>query len=160
MNNSEWGPHLWKILHITAEKCGTQPSYLLHMDEIRAWIALIEIVEAILPCPLCQKHYREWRKTNPLRRLLEERTGSSFQLAARTWLWRLHDTVNAQRGVARFSLDEALELYSTLGSTDLQQALEKLLEVLERAKLQRLIDGAYIREWRKRLATLRVLIRV
>ena len=68
--------------------------------------------------------------------------------------------MNAQRGVARLSTDEAVELYSTLGSSDLQQALEKLLEVLERAKLQRLIDGAYIREWRKRLATLRVLIRV
>lgn len=160
VNNSEWGPHLWRILHITAEKCGTQPSYMLHMDEIRAWIALLELVEAILPCALCQKHYREWRKANPLRRLLDERSGTSFQHAARTWLWRLHDAVNAQRGVTQISLDEAVEIYSKMGATELQQALEKLLEVLERAKLQRLIDGSYIREWRKRLTTLRVFIRV
>ena len=68
--------------------------------------------------------------------------------------------MNAQRGVGRISLDEAMEIYSKMEGTELQQALEKLLEVLERAKLQRLIDGAYIREWRKRLATLRALIRV
>ena len=160
VQNSEWGPPLWQILHLVAERCGTQPTQMLHMDEVRAFIALLEIVEAILPCPLCQKHYREWRKEHPLRRFLEERNGSAFQLAARTWLWRLHDRVNAQRNVERMGLDEAVEKYSKMGSSDLQQALERLLEVLERAKLQRLIDGTYVREWRKRLVMLRTFLRV
>ena len=160
VQNAEWGPHLWTILHICAEKCGKQPTPLLHLDEIRAWIHLLKLTEAILPCPLCLKHYREWLKANPLPAFLEMRSGTAFQEGAREWVWKLHNRVNEQRGVEIMSLEAATELYREKGTRDLHQALEKLMEVLNRAKLQRQIDGAYVRDWSQRLATLRRFIRV
>jgi len=154
VQNSEWGPHLWTILHGCAERCGRQPTALLHVDEQRAWIQMLELVEAILPCPLCQKHYQTWKKAHPLKGFLQAKTGVEFQEAARHWVWALHDAVNEQRGVARPTLEDVKQ------PQDLQQALEELLKVLDRAKLQRLIDGVYVREWRQRLSLLRKFLRV
>ena len=84
----------------------------------------------------------------------------AFRDAAQEWAWNLHDTVNEQRSVERMSLDAAKELYKTKTTADLQQSIDKLMEVLERAKLQRLVDGAHIREWKAKLFALRRLIRV
>ena len=57
-------------------------------------------------------------------------------------------------------LEEAIELYREKRTRDLQQSLEKLMEVLDRAKLQRQIDGAFVRDWNQRLNTFRRLVRV
>ena len=133
---------------------------MLHMDEVRALVHFLQITEAILPCPMCQNHYRQWIKENPLRHFLDIKNPVRFYEVARTWLWRLHDSINQERGAEQMSFDEAAALYGTKTTEDLQQALEKLLEVLDRAKLQRLIDGAYIREWKAKLFALRRLIRV
>jgi hypothetical protein len=160
VQNAEWGPHLWRILHICAEKCGKQPTPLLHLDEIRAWIHLLKLTEAILPCPLCLKHYREWLKAQPLPAFLEMRSGTAFQEAAREWVWKLHNRVNEQRSVGVMPIEEVIELYREGGARDLNQSLQKLMEVLDRAKLQRQIDGAFLRDWSQRLSTLRKFIRV
>jgi len=134
---------------------------MLHMDEIRAWNHMLQLVEAILPCPLCQKHYRAWRKANPLQSFLETNGPLEFYEAARLWVWRLHDSVNERRGVPRLSFEEAMATVATvMTTTDLQQALEKLLVVLEAAKLQRMVEGVYVREWRQKLAFLRKFLRV
>jgi hypothetical protein len=160
VQNAEWGPHLWLILHICAEKTGKQTTPLLHMDEIRAWIHLLRLTEAILPCPLCQKHYREWLKAYPLPAFLEMKSAAAFHDGTREWVWKLHNRVNEQRGVATISLENAIELYREKGTRDLQQSLEKLMEVLDRAKLQRQVDGAFVRDWNQRLATFRRFVRV
>jgi hypothetical protein len=130
---------------------------MLHTDEINAWIQMLERVEAILPCPLCQKHYKEWKQANPLSVFLTKKSGRDFHDAAVGWLWRLHNSINVQRDVPTISLEDAETKY---GKQDLQQALEKLLEVLEQAKLQRQIDGMYTHEWRKKLAFLRKILMV
>jgi len=160
VQNSEWGPHLWQILHICAEKCGKQPTQMLHMDEIRAWIHVLRLVEAILPCLLCKKHYHTWLKNNPLQGFLEIKSPLAFYEAARNWVWKLHNTVNEQRGIEAIPFDEAMDLYATKGTKDLHQSLEKLMEVLDQAKLQRTIDGAFVREWTHRLGLFRRFTRV
>jgi hypothetical protein len=130
------------------------------MDEIRAWIHLLRLTEAILPCPLCQKHYREWLKVHPLPAFLDMKSTAAFQEGAREWVWKLHNRVNEQRGVAEMPLEEAIELYRERGTRDLQQSLEKLMEVLNRAKLQRQVDGALVRDWNQRLGLFRRFVRV
>jgi hypothetical protein len=84
----------------------------------------------------------------------------AFRDTAQEWAWHLHDTVNEQRSVERMPLDAAKELYRTKTTADLQQSIDKLMEVLERAKLQRLVDGAHIREWRAKLSHLRRFVNV
>lgn len=85
---------------------------------------------------------------------------TAFQEGAREWVWKLHNRVNEQRGVTTISVEDAIELYREKRTRDLQQSLEKLMEVLDRAKLQRQVDGAFVRDWNQRLATLRRFVRV
>ena len=160
MHNSEWGPYLWLILHLCAERCGRQTLPMLHIDEVRAWVALLKITEAILPCPLCQNHYRAWLKANPIAVFLTIRSPAAFAEAAQLWVWRLHNSINRDRGVEEMTAEDAKALYSSKTSADMQQALDRLLNVLAEAKLQRLIDGIYTREWRGKLSLLRRLLGV
>jgi len=131
---------------------------MLHMDELRAWIALLKITEAILPCPMCQNHYRAWLKANPIAGFLSIRSPAAFAEAAQEWVWRLHNSINRERGLDEMSLEDAKALYATKTSTDMQQALERLMDVLNRAKLLRLIDGIYALEWRGKLRNMRRLL--
>jgi hypothetical protein len=130
---------------------------MLHIDEMRAWIALLKITEAILPCPMCQNHYRAWLKANPVAMFLSLRSPAAFGEAAQEWLWRLHNSINKERGLGEMTAEDAKALYSTKTSADMQQALERLMHVLDQAKLQRLIDGIYTLEWRGKLRNIRRL---
>ena len=76
------------------------------------------------------------------------------------WLWNLHDSINADRGVDRIPMADALAPYTEMNTTHFQEALNNLLEVLNRAKLQRLIDGIHLREWLVQLSLLRKMLRV
>jgi hypothetical protein len=131
---------------------------MLHIDEMRAWVALLKITEAILPCPMCQNHYRAWLKANPVAAFLSLRSPAAFAEAAQEWLWRLHNTINKERGLGEMTLEDAKALYSAKTSGDMQQALERLMHVLDQAKLQRLIDGIYALEWRGKLRNMRRLL--
>jgi hypothetical protein len=128
------------------------------MDEVRAWVALLKITEAILPCPMCQNHYRAWLKANPVAAFLNIRSPAAFAEAAQEWLWRLHNTINKDRGLGEMTAEDAKALYATKTSSDMQQALERLMHVLDQAKLQRLIDGVYALEWRGKLRNMRRLL--
>ena len=133
---------------------------MLHIDEVRAWVAVLKITEAILPCPMCQNHYRAWLKANPIAAFLAIRSPSAFAEAAQAWLWRLHNSINRDRNVGEMTEEDAKALYASKTTKDIQQALDRLLNVLAEAKLQRLIDGVYTREWRAKLAHLRRLVGV
>jgi hypothetical protein len=133
---------------------------MLHIDEVRAWVAVLKITEAILPCPMCQNHYRAWLKANPIVAFLAIRSPSAFAEAAQAWLWRLHNSINRDRNVGEMTEEDAKALYASKTTKDIQQALDRLLNVLAEAKLQRLIDGVYTREWRAKLAHLRRLVGV
>jgi hypothetical protein len=155
VQNSEWGPPLWRILHTLAERVGRQGIPLLAMDEIRAWASLLRTTEGIMPCPLCRTHYRAWKHTHPL----EESAGSALAPLTRRWLWELHDQVNRQRGVegGGVPFDELTTVYAGRGSAELQQDIDTLLKVLQRATQAGQLDGIHIRQWRASLSLVRRL---
>ena len=156
VQNSEWGPPLWRILHTLAERVGRQSIPMMMQDELRAWIGVLLGVEAIMPCQMCRGHYRAWRTKRPLEGLY----GGTD--ASREWLWSLHEEVNEQRGVAaeqRVPFARLGELYGAGRSRqEFQQDIDTLVAVLLRAAQQRLVDGGVVREWQKRLGLLRRLV--
>lgn len=158
VQNSEWGPLLWRILHTCAEKLGRQTVPSLHADEQRAWIQLLRVTEGIMPCALCRKHYGGWKKRRPLE-ALQSGNRETFREAARRWLWDLHEDVNARREVVGGVAWEALEeMYGGRGGAELQQDVETLVKLLKGAAMLRQIEGAYLREWQGKLRLLRALI--
>jgi hypothetical protein len=138
---------------------GRQAVALLVQDEFRAWIAVLQGVEGIMPCQLCRGHYRAWRTKRPLEGLF----GSAD--ASREWLWSLHEDVNERRGVAaegRVSFAQLGEIYGPAkrGRQEIQQDMDILLKVLGQAVLERQVNGQVVREWRQKLVLLRRILSV
>jgi hypothetical protein len=153
---SEWGPHLWKVLHTLAEKGGTS---VLVEDEVRTWINVLRLTEGVLPCAMCRAHYKAWRRSHPLEEFLGQR-GEYFQNSLRSWLWELHNSVNIQREVAPdYSLSfEGLEKYKTISPKEINDSINTLIKIFEKALLHRQVNPTYVTEWRRAIAMLRKLL--
>lgn len=161
VQNSDWGPSLWKILHISAEKVGRQPTGMLSTDELRAWQQLLRVTEGIMPCALCRKHYGEWRKAHSIEGLAAWR-GEQLRSESRKWLWELHDAVNRRKAIEsggeeqkQVKLEDAKEMYEKGSREDLTKEYDALHKVIQNAIAQGLIAGAYWREWVARFRFLR-----
>ena len=104
---AEWGPALWGILHMLAEKSGRGtgfvrqmgrgPAQLCHADERRLWANVITALRTSLPCPVCKQHYLEYIRTNPIDPVLRI-PGPEWAVALRQWLWTFHNAVRSRKG--------------------------------------------------------------
>ena len=153
---SEWGPHLWKVLHTLAERASTS---VLADDEIRTWIHVLRLTEGALPCAMCRAHYKSWRQSHPIDDFLGQR-GEFFQNSLRRWIWGLHESVNIQREViADYTLSfEGLEKYKDISSKELNESMNTLIKIFEKAVLHRQVHPTYVTEWRRAIAMLRKLL--
>jgi len=94
---------------------------------------------------------------------LEEFLGSRgqfFRDRVREWLWGLHDAVNGRNEVAvesRLPL-EGLSKYKDVTSKELQDTLQVIVKVFDKAILYRQVNPTYTADWRKAVALLRKLI--
>jgi hypothetical protein len=160
VQNAQWGPPLWRILHGLAERLGRQTAAILVADETRAWTQFLRATEAAMPCAMCRGHYREWRKQRPFEQIAAAASlgGEEYRNTARRWLWELHEAVNDRREVGAESRVDWLSLEETYRKQGIQENVEILLRLLQQAALEGQIDGAAVREWRGRLAMVRRLV--
>lgn len=134
---SEWGPLLWILLHGGIEKMGNSSVKSILEDQRREFITILRYVEAIMPCPLCRNHYHDYRSKNPIDKLPLDPT--EFKIAARTWLFDLHQEINNRNNSSwEIYLEQLPERYSSM---DLNGKSSELYSVLDRALRIRLIDG-------------------
>jgi hypothetical protein len=152
VQNSDWGPHLWWLLHTAAESIGRREGLprTMEQDERQGWVLLLKAVGAVMPCALCRGHYREWQKRRPVERFLETR-GDELRLAARRWVWDLHEKVNDQREVdvaGRMALEEVETAYSRPAPGEFSKKVVFLANLFQAAAQERLIDGEAVRQFR------------
>ena len=103
--NTIWGPHLWTILHSSAERIGTFQHKKLPKEELRIWKNILSSLRYSLPCPSCKKHYSEYYSSNPLTTLNKE--------SVRLWLYNLHTTINTRNQKPNtITLDRLPNLYN------------------------------------------------
>jgi hypothetical protein len=103
--NHIWGPHLWTILHSTAEKIGSSPIRRLPQEEQRIWLGLLSSLRYSLPCPQCKKHYSDYYARNPIKEINRE--------LIRKWLYNLHNQVNNRNEKAvSITIEQIPEIYS------------------------------------------------
>jgi len=81
-----WGPHLWMILHSSAERIGLNKLKRLPQEESRIWLGLLGSLRYSLPCPVCKKHFTSFFSSNPINAISQE--------FIRGWLYRCHANVN------------------------------------------------------------------
>lgn len=108
-----WGPALWSILHILAERAGKKTTPVAENEEKRLWRSLLLSLRTSLPCPKCQKHYTDYLKTHSWVSVFSK-TGLEWGLGIKTWLFDLHNHVTVANGKeVTFTFDR---LESTYGS--------------------------------------------
>jgi len=116
-----------------------------------------------MPCALCRTHYKTWCKktgaSHPISAI--QGRGEEFRVAARTWLWELHEEVNNSRGISmgtRPPLSEMPALYGSRTTEALDADVQLFFTVLKEAALIHQVDGAAVRQFRASLGLLRKLI--
>ena len=157
VQNSQWGPLVWKILHTVAEHLGVSTNPLVAADEARTWVQLLKSVEAMMPCPLCRNQYRTWRLHNPIEKIGFLR-GGALRVGARDWMWRLHENVNRDRGVQGMTVEEAERVYAARTREELQKDVDTLLKLLTEATQIGQADPNAVRTWKASLSLMRRLV--
>ncbi len=95
---SEWGPSLWTILHVAAERAGRNPIPMLQADEVRELEMLVRTFPFTLPCATCQQHAGEYIRTHPIN--WKGMTGEAGTELRRRWFYDFHDHVNRSKDPA------------------------------------------------------------
>jgi len=160
VNNGEWGPPLWRILHTLAERLGQAGiAELLKADEAREWVLVLRYTERVMPCALCRKHYSLWRKQRPFEKFADMRD-QFLKEEARKWLWELHENVNSRREIqSGIDLAAVETIYKARTKQEFQEDVETLVKKLkEYMLLHNVLDPAAYREWYAHLTRLRKLV--
>ena len=147
--NAEWGPLIWEILHGIAERAGRTPHQLILEDQQREIIYALRMLEMVMPCALCRKHYQEWRRLHPLEGL---GTGTGFFPAVREWLFILHEFVNKSREVeVAFTREMLHERY---GNYILKPKMLELEMLLKRAVRGGAVEFEAVKSFSRHVFTL------
>jgi len=147
--NSEWGPALWEILHGIAERAGRTPHQIILDDQQREFIYALRMLEIVMPCALCRKHYQEWRRFHPLEAL---GSGSAFFPAVREWLFILHEHVNTSREIEyTFTREMLNERY---GNYVLKPKMLELEGLLKRAVRGGAVEFEAVKNFSRHVFTL------
>ena len=93
-----WGPACWTVLHTAAAKCDTQEACL-------GFVAFLEALLLMLPCPECREHLCSYCLKRPPRWwILDAESASRF-------VFDLHNFVNHETGKPQQTPDIVRELY-------------------------------------------------
>ena len=147
--NSEWGPALWEILHGIAERAGRTPHQIILDDQQREFIYALRMLEIVMPCALCRKHYQEWRRFHPLEAL---GSGSAFFPAVREWLFILHEHVNMSREIENTFTREMLN--ERYGNYVLKPKMLELEGLLKRAVRGGAVEFEAVKNFSRHVFTL------
>ena len=120
----EWGPTLWTLLHTLAEKSGNSKKANAQQY---AWTYLINNLHNIIPCFECREHFLEYKKSYPFPDILQL-PYDTLRVSIRTWLWKLHEHVNKEKGIiSDVSTDCLAELYGNVNPTQAYYNLKAVL---------------------------------
>ena len=127
---SEWGPHLWTILHGIAEKAGTPLFPQYYADERRTLIKLFHALGKMIPCPSCKEHFEVYLREHPVDRDLKELPQHEVKNYVRVWFWELHNWVNESLSRPEFPFDQLTPSY---GGININTSLKSLDIPMRRA---------------------------
>tara|TARA_B110000008_G_C16907554_1_gene539299 strand:+ start:197 stop:811 length:615 start_codon:yes stop_codon:yes gene_type:complete len=102
MDPNVWGPQFWDLLFYISFHTNLKENVLdIHM--------LFGLLENILPCSQCRRHYAIYRKeVSPLTYIKREKEDSASK-----WLWTIHDMVNQNLGKICIDYDTVLKKHKS-----------------------------------------------
>ena len=146
---TEWGPVIWRMLHLLAEKAGKQTHEILINDEKRAWMTFVSSLTAILPCEECRDHATTYIKEHPFE---PPESYKAWNLYIRTYFYTFHEAVNERLEKPSYPFSGLAEAYKNSG--ELTPLLNQLGIMMARAMK---LNGMYILRWQTWQNNLRIL---
>lgn len=142
----QWGPLLWKYLHITAERIGCSTNPILEADSANSIQILITSLPEIIPCADCQAHARTYLASNKF--VTKDLKGCELQTYVRNYLFAFHAAVRARKSqpVVIDSPEACSALYGTMLITNEDD--KNITDYFRYALLYRIINSTkYMRWW-------------
>ena len=102
MHSKVWGQYLWRTLH-SLTFCF--PNENVKKETRDLFINLFKLLEKVLPCPVCRKHYIKKLKEKPISHYVNNRN----RLVK--WLVDLHNNINSGLGKRVLSMAEVNKIY-------------------------------------------------
>ena len=101
MDPTVWGPSFWFVLHTVSLNYPEKPTYV----EKRTHHDFYRIIQHILPCEACRRHYKELFATYPIEPFLTSKQSLV------TWVVMIHNQVNKRLGKPLVTTQEVLTNY-------------------------------------------------
>jgi len=153
---TQWGPILWKYLHIIAEKIGQSGNKIMDADQANYVKTLITMLPFILPCQDCQNHSEAYIAAYPFPSL-KDTYGTTLRDAVRLWLFTFHNHVRSMKGQDPLeSIDLCQELYATVYVT--RQDYTIVVECIAAATRQQWVRLDQWKKWYSASERLRLLM--
>ena len=151
-----WGPLLWHLLHITAEKLGRTGNVILDADAATYISYIMTHLPDILPCPDCRTHAKGYLFEHKFD--VRGKVGSVLQTYVREYLFSFHNAVRARKSqsIMFATVDDCAAYYN--GMTFNTEDERRLAEVYKAALAQRLVRSDHYKQWMGILRRLRLLV--
>ena len=144
LDKSSWGPKFWTILHSLAEHSGKFQDIVRKNDEANYWKQLLKYQGLVMPCAACRSHFMSaFRSMN-----FSEFTrldGIERKVWIRTWIWNLHNQVNAQTQKEPFPYEKLSETYFT---KPLKEPYQTIVSMFQRATQSGQLQGEHVQMWK------------
>jgi len=88
----QWGPILWKYLHILAERMGYSGNTVVDTDQASFMQSMLTMLPLMLPCQQCQEHAATYIAQTPVP-TLSGLYGDHLRTTTRNWLFEFHNHV-------------------------------------------------------------------
>ena len=114
MDSKIWGPYFWFTLHTVTLGYPTNPNYINKRNYNDFFLSL----QNVLPCKLCQDHYKQHLIESPISSHLDNKESLV------KWCFDLHNKVNISLKKPEFTYDEFIEKYRKIYSPNI---IEKII---------------------------------
>jgi len=152
---TQWGPIMWRLLHITAEKIGQSGSKIMDADQANYVKTIITMLPSILPCGDCQAHAETYLSANPFP-VVTNVYSSDLSNTVRVWLFMFHNHVRIMKGhVPMESADECRVIYANERLSTADYTI--LIECITAATRQLWVKLDQWKKWYSAMERLRLL---
>ena len=151
-----WGPALWTILHVAAERAGQNTLVPLRADEVRELEMLIKSFPVTLPCAICQTHAGQYLATHRFN--WTGKSGPEARNIISRYLYDFHDHVNKNKATPTVSppYEEIQAKYTAIAS--LNEHVNIVYRELMRAINFNIVKHDAAQKFRRHLSSLRGFI--
>jgi hypothetical protein len=144
LDKSFWGPKFWTILHTFAEHAGKFQDTVRKNDEANYWKQLLKYQGMVMPCAVCRSHFNSAFRSMNFSEFVSL-GGVERRTWIRTWLWNLHNQVNAQNQKTGIAYEDLSKTYTM---TTLKPHYQDLVAMFQRGTQSGQLLGEHVQMWK------------